>query len=260
VTGLPPWERGVALVHQMPGLLPHMSILENVALAAELRGRLPRWEARREAARLLERLGVAGVADRRPVEVSGGQLQRAALAAALAARPRLLLLDEPLSHLDRSTAEAAAELLSRLPREEGVAVLHVTHDLDEALRLAEEITVLHAGRVAETGEAGRVYTCPRSLEAAELLGFNLLHDAAWLGLGGCVAVHPEAVEPLPHPRGGWRLRGMWRERGRVLVELEWRGSSLRLRGYVDPWLAWELRRAGAARLRLRGGVCRLASC
>ncbi len=213
--GLPPWERGVALVQQVPGLLPHMSVLDNVALAAVQRRGLSWAEARRLARRLLEELGLEGLEARGPTELSGGQQQRAAIAAALATGAQLLLLDEPLSHLDRLTSEVLRGLLRKLTGM-GVTVLHVTHDLDEALTLGEYIVVLHSGRVVTEGPLDEVYRCPRSIEAAKLLGHGVL-DADLLGLGeGLVSVAPDYVRLRPG-RGEWLVESVTRERGRVRV-------------------------------------------
>jgi len=213
--GLPPWERGIAMVQQVPGLLPHLSILENIVLAAVQRQRLTRGEALRLARQLLAELGLAGLEHRRPTELSGGQQQRAALAAALATGARLLLLDEPLSHLDRLTAEKLRSLLGTLPRR-GVAVLHVTHDLDEALALGTYMAVLHGGRVVTEGPLESVYKCPRSREAAELLGHGIFPgDLAGLEKGSLYSIAPDYVRLVPRSNGDWRVDSIVRERGRL---------------------------------------------
>jgi len=214
VDAMPPWERGVAMVQQVPGLLPHMSILANVALAAELRRGLSRREAVEQARRLLEEVGLRGLEDRRPGELSGGQLQRAAIAAALATGAELLLLDEPLSHLDRLTAERLRGLLASLPAR-GATVLHVTHDLDEALALADRMVVLHGGRVEAQGDAEAVYRCPGSRRAAELLGHGIVEGAALGETGGLYSAAPDYVILHPSPGSPWVVTAAVRERGRL---------------------------------------------
>jgi len=214
VDAMPPWERGVAMVQQVPGLLPHMSILANVALAAELRRGLSRGEAVEQARRLLEEVGLRGLEDRRPGELSGGQLQRAAIAAALATGAELLLLDEPLSHLDRLTAERLRGLLASLPAR-GATVLHVTHDLDEALALADRMVVLHGGRVEAQGDAEAVYRCPGSRRAAELLGHGIVEGAALGEAGGLYSAAPDYVILHPSPGSPWVVTAAVRERGRL---------------------------------------------
>lgn len=224
VDHLPPWERGVALVQQIPGLLPHLSILDNVALAAVERRGLGWSEAREAARRLLGELGLSGLEDRKPGELSGGQLQRAAIAAALATGAEIMLLDEPLSHLDRLTAERLRELLMGL-REKGATVVHVTHDLDEALVLGTYMAVLHGGRVITAGRAEDVYRCPGSREAAELLGHSVIRGEE-LGLGpGLYSLPPDMVGARPG-RGEWRLVRAERERGRARLVLRRGGAVL----------------------------------
>ncbi len=232
VTGLPPWERGVAMVQQMPGLLPHLTVLDNVALPAVHRRGLSWGEARSLAARLLEDVGLGGLGARRPGELSGGQLQRAAIAAALAAGAEVLLLDEPLSHLDRLIAERLRGLLRRLRDEHGRLVVHVTHDIDEALALGDEVAVLHAGRIVVHGAVAEVYRCPGSREAAELLGHAVV-DGKLLGLPqGLYSVAPDAVR-LRRGTGDWLVTRVERERGRARVTLR-RGDAV-LYAYTPPW-------------------------
>jgi ABC-type Fe3+/spermidine/putrescine transport system ATPase subunit len=243
----PPWERPVAMVQQIPGLLPHLSILENVALAARVRGGLSGREALEEARRLLERLGISEVAERRPGEVSGGQLQRAALAAALAARPSILLLDEPLSHLDRPLAEQLRRMLRGVQRDYGVTVVHVTHDQDEALALATHLALLRDGEIVDYGEAPHLYFRPHRPEAARFLGHNLL-PGELLGLEpGLASFPPEAVELGEGPYTGV-VRGVELERGRAIVYLDFRGYTVK--AYTHPLQAAKVRAGVRVRFKL----------
>ena len=249
-TSRPPWERPLAMVQQIPGLLPHLTILENVELAARVRAGLPRGEARRVAEELLEKLRIAEVAGRRPGEVSGGQLQRAAIAAALAAQPSVLLLDEPLSHLDRPLAEELRRMLKGLSVEYGVTVVHVTHDQDEALALATHLALLSRGRIVAFGRARELYARPGNPEAARFLGHNLL-DAKLLGLeGGMVSFPPEAVEVGSGPYEAVVV-GVELERGRATVwlRLAERRDAV-LRAYVHPLEARGLQPGARVRFKL----------
>ncbi|WP_406140173.1 ABC transporter permease [Streptomyces sp. NBC_01089] len=175
VSPLPPHRRGVAWVPQDGALFPHLSALTNTAYGLRSR-RVPRAEARREAAQWLERLGVGHLAARKPSQLSGGQAQRVALARALAARPRLLLLDEPLAALDQTTrAHVRHTLRSHLSGFAGVCLI-VTHDPVEAVSLADRVLVLDDGRTLQDAPPAEVTLHPRSPWVARMLGRN-----AWTG-------------------------------------------------------------------------------
>jgi len=236
-THLSPQERGAALLSQRPVLLPHMSVADNIALAARLARGLTRGEARRLAAELAASLGLpGGVLGRKPAELSGGQLQRASLAAVLAARPRILLLDEPFAHLDLPLREELRRLVARLSREWGFALVQVTHDQDEALELADSLAVLVDGRIADYGPPERVYWRPSTLEAARFLGHNIHCGPPLAPRGELASAPPEAVSV--DPRGqGWIVASIYRQRGRVLVRLRGPGGEGDLQAYVHPSMA-----------------------
>ncbi|AXE25211.1 molybdate ABC transporter permease subunit [Streptomyces globosus] len=188
VTALPPHRRRVAWVPQDGALFPHLSALANTAYGLRAHG-MPRAEARREARRWLERLGVGDLAGRRPGQLSGGQAQRVALARALAARPRLLLLDEPLAALDQATrARVRHTLRAHLAGFGGVCLL-VTHDPVEAVSLADRVLVLAGGRTLQDAPPAEVARHPRSPWVARMLGRN-----AWQGTA--------SAEGLALPGGG----------------------------------------------------------
>ncbi len=175
VTDLPPYERGLAMVVQNYALFPHMRVADNVAFGLKARGtaRALIEERINDALRVV---GMQQYLKRYPRELSGGQQQRVAIARALAVRPRVLLLDEPLSALDaqirRSMVEEIARLHADLP---GLTILYVTHDQSEALTLADRIAILKDGALSAIGCTGDLYRRPPNRFAAEFLGrANLL--------------------------------------------------------------------------------------
>jgi ABC-type sugar transport system ATPase subunit len=149
VTDLAPGARGIGYVPQDGALFPTMTVREQLGFALRLRHRSADEIAQR-VAELADHLGIAPLLDRRPDGLSGGERQRVALGRALAARPQVLLLDEPLSALDDDTREPLADLLHRVQRETAVTVLHITHHRSEADRLADNLFRLESGRVIET--------------------------------------------------------------------------------------------------------------
>jgi len=165
VGGLTPERRRVGLVFQDGLLFPHLTVARNIAYG--MRGRDGR-EA--EVERLAEAVGVHDLLDRHPATLSGGERQRVALARALAARPRALLLDEPLSAVDPEARESLQDLLRRVCRERDLPVLHVTHDRDEAFALADECHVLIGGRLHQQGRPLDVLRRPADAAVARFLG------------------------------------------------------------------------------------------
>ena len=155
VTHLAPGERGLGYVPQDGALFPTMTVREHLGFALRVRRR-PADEIARRVADLAGPLGIGALLDRRPPGLSGGERQRVALGRALAARPQVLLLDEPLSALDDDTRESLADLLHRVQRETAVTVLHVTHHLSEANRLADVLFRLDAGRITENSLTAHV--------------------------------------------------------------------------------------------------------
>ena len=168
-----PRERQVGLLSQDPALFPHLSAVENVAFGPRSTGMRPR-AARQLALRWLDRVGMAEHARHRPGRLSGGQQQRVAIARALAAEPEVLLLDEPLAALDVQTAPQVRQLLAEQVRASGATTVIVSHDVLDAVVLADRIAVLHQGQVAEHGSVTEVLAAPRSPFAATLAGVNLI--------------------------------------------------------------------------------------
>jgi iron(III) transport system ATP-binding protein len=159
---LPPEARGVGLMFQDFALFPHLSVAENVAFG--LTG--PRAERRARAEALLERVSLAGFGAKYPHELSGGEQQRVALARALAPRPPVLLMDEPFSGLDERLRDGIRDATLDLLKEEGTAVLLVTHEPDEAMRMADEILLMREGRIVQRGAPYNIYTRPADQRVA----------------------------------------------------------------------------------------------
>ena len=165
---LAPEKRQIGMVFQDAALWPHLSVLDNVLFPLRARG-LPK--DRQRALNLLERMGIpTATARRRPHELSGGQQQRVAIARAIIAKPRIVLLDEPLSALDHGVRENLREFLHHLFREEGITALHVTHDPDEAFYLGRHIGVLNNGCLEQWDSPETLYRRPASLTVARLGG------------------------------------------------------------------------------------------
>ena len=165
--------RGIGLVPQESLLFPHLRVRDQVAFGPRHRG-AGREEGRREADRWLERTALSDLADRRPAELSGGQARRVAIARALAARPALLLLDEPLAALDVRAVLELRTFLRRHLADVGVPTVLVTHDALDAMVLADSLLVLDHGLLEQQGTPGDVATRPRSRHVAALVGLNLV--------------------------------------------------------------------------------------
>ncbi len=169
ITALPPHRRPVNTMFQSYALFPHMSVAANIGFGLRRQG-MGRADAARRVAELLALVQLEAFADRRPDALSGGQRQRVALARSLAPRPELLLLDEPLSALDRNLREATRAELVRVQRQLGATFVLVTHDQDEALSTATRIGLLERGRLAQVGTPAEIYERPASRSVAAFMG------------------------------------------------------------------------------------------
>jgi len=174
---VPPQRRGVGLLFQDYALFPHLSVAANLAYGLQ---RLPRVEREGRVAGLAERFGLGGLLGRRPGQLSGGQKQRVALARALAPRPRLLLLDEPLSALDAPSREALRGELRQLLERAGVPAIVVTHDRIEALALGDRLAVLIDGAIRQAGPVHQVFSAPVDAEVARVVGTENVFPARLL--------------------------------------------------------------------------------
>ena len=193
---LPPHRRPVNLMFQSYALFPHMSVARNVAYGLEREG-LDRQEVRRRVAEVLDRVGLAALAARRPSQLSGGQRQRVALARAIVKRPRLLLLDEPLSALDRKVRADMQLELKRLQHDVGITFVVVTHDQEEAMSMADRIAVMAAGRVQQVAGPVDLYRRPANRFVADFIGTSTMLPGR---VGGDRFLSDE-LGALPRPTG-----------------------------------------------------------
>ena len=176
VSNTPARLRNVGMVFQSYALFPLMSCAENVAYPLKIR-KVPAEERRRKALDMLDRVGLAAFADRLPGSMSGGQQQRVALARALSFNPSVLLLDEPLSALDAGLRVELRKEIRRLQKEQGITALHVTHDQEEALSMADKVALVHQGRLVQIATPQELYDAPNSRRVAAFVGHSNLWDA-----------------------------------------------------------------------------------
>jgi ABC-type Fe3+/spermidine/putrescine transport system ATPase subunit len=169
--GIPTHQRNFGLMFQDYALFPHKNVTENVAFGLEMQ-LLPDAEIKKQVRESLERVNMAGFANRSVAELSGGEQQRVALARALAAKPRLLMLDEPLAALDRSMRLELQEELHILLQQPELPVIYVTHDQEEAVILGDRLAILHDGLIEQTGTAQDMYNAPSSRWVAQFLGMS----------------------------------------------------------------------------------------
>ncbi|MDP9023735.1 MAG: ABC transporter ATP-binding protein [Actinomycetota bacterium] len=177
---VPAHRRGIAMVFQEPRLFPNLSVTENVAFPLRAQG-AGRAQRRHRARELLDEVGIAQLADRRPRGLSGGEAQRVALARALCAEPDLLLLDEPLSAVDPERREGLRGLVRAVQRERSLTTVYVTHDRAEAAELGDELALLLAGRVVQQAPPRTLFEQPHTVQAARFLGANVLRGAVTAG-------------------------------------------------------------------------------
>ncbi len=171
ITDVPPERRNISMFFQNYALWPHMTVYDNVAYGLKLR-KYPKKEMDERVRWALSLLDVEGLEDRKPSQLSGGQQQRIALARAIVVEPRVLLLDEPLSNLDAKIRLRIRFEIKALQQKLKLTTLYVTHDQEEALSIADEIAVMHEGRILQMGTPQEIYTRPSSLFVADFVGIN----------------------------------------------------------------------------------------
>jgi spermidine/putrescine transport system ATP-binding protein len=174
LTGVPPYRRPVNTVFQNYALFPHMKIAENVAYPLKMQ-KVSKSEIKKRVGEALERVSMSAAQNRLPHQLSGGQRQRIALARALVAQPRVLLLDEPLGALDLKLREHMLTVLKNLQRDVGITFVYVTHDQGEALAMSDRIAVMNKGVVEQIGAPAEIYNRPKTSFVAGFIGkSNLL--------------------------------------------------------------------------------------
>jgi len=233
MTGVPPNRRPVNMVFQSYAVFPHMSVLANIAYGLKVTG-VGAADIRRRVDEALQLVQLGGLERRMPAQLSGGQLQRVALARALVKRPRVLLLDEPLSALDLKLRQAMRAELKTMQQQTGITFVFVTHDQEEALTMSDRIAVMSGGRVRQTGAPRDIYEKPRDSFVANFIGESnfltvtvekLEQDTAWCRLDGAllqcscageaagfgearVSIRPEQISFSAGGNGGPALSGV----------------------------------------------------
>jgi putative spermidine/putrescine transport system ATP-binding protein len=246
ITDLPPEKRGMAMVFQSYALWPHMTTAQNLGYGLRLRG-VPRVERTRRVGEVMALLGLEGLGERPVTQLSGGQRQRVALGRALAINPGILLLDEPLSNLDARIRQSVRHEIKSIQQQLGITSIHVTHDREEAMVMADRIAIMNRGRIAQLGTPEEVYNRPASPFVAAFMGADNVirleiaqdgdvvripagpdHDAAALPNGG-------DAEPALHLVEGVEDRAVVhfrREAARLVAQDEGAPDSLVLRGRI----------------------------
>jgi spermidine/putrescine transport system ATP-binding protein len=200
---LPPFRRPVNTVFQSYALFPHLTVAENIAFGLEMRG-ADRATIGRRVAEMIELVKLAGLSGRRPAQLSGGQQQRVALARALANRPRVLLLDEPLSALDLKLRKEMQIELKKLQLETGITFVFVTHDQEEALTMSDRLAVMSGGKILQIGTPTAIYEHPTRRFVADFIGDSNFLPATVTGLHTGIAqvrLASGALLPASAPAG-----------------------------------------------------------
>ncbi|MEO0620893.1 MAG: ABC transporter ATP-binding protein [Pseudomonadota bacterium] len=219
ITHLAPAKRGTAMMFQNYALFPHLSVIENVSFSLRMKG-TDRETRHEEARKLLELVDMTAFAERLPEQLSGGQQQRVALARALITRPRVLLLDEPLSALDPFLRVRMRAELRRLQSELGITFIHVTHSQDEAMALADEIVVMNAGRIEQAAPPREIFNAPLTEFVARFIGGHNVFDID----GRASAVRADRLAVTA--QGAGRMDA-------TVVDVEFKGASVDV-GLMGP--------------------------
>lgn len=194
ITFEPPWKRNIGIVFQNYALYPHMTAFENIAAPLRIK-KVPKRVISDKVVEIARLLEIEDQLHKYPHQMSGGQQQRVAIARALVKEPRILLLDEPLSNLDARLRVEVRGFLKRLQRKIRTTVIHVTHDQEEALAIADEIILLNKGKVIEKGSPEDMYRRPRDIFTFTFIGLSNLVPAEILGYegNGMIGFRPEDV-------------------------------------------------------------------
>jgi spermidine/putrescine ABC transporter ATP-binding subunit len=210
---IPPNKRAVNMVFQSYAVFPHMTVADNVAYGLKI-DRVPQAERDKRVQEALDLVQLGHLAERMPDQLSGGQRQRVALARALVKKPKVLLLDEPLSALDAKLREAMRFELSQLQKKVGITFIMVTHDQDEALAIASRIAVMNKGSIAQLGTPSDLYEFPASRFVADFIGSvnmfegTLINDKPDEAIVACPELDPHKVH-VPHSVPGQESSPVW---------------------------------------------------
>lgn len=231
---VPPEKRGIGMVFQNYGIWPHLTVFDNAAFPLQVQQ--PRMTRKKIASRVEEALAAVhleGFAGRASSQMSGGQQQRLALARALVSRPKLLLLDEPLSNLDAKLREAMRTEVVKLQRELGIATLFVTHDQDEALSMSTRVAVMNAGRIVQEGRPRQIYQDPVDRFVAEFVGRTNFIDGTVRNGGVDTAIGYFATGKTPHSEGDHVSISVRPEAIRISIDAPERGTSNVVEGSLE---------------------------
>ncbi|HLM71737.1 MAG TPA: ABC transporter ATP-binding protein [Polyangiaceae bacterium] len=183
VTHVPPYKRNVNQVFQSYALFPHMSVKENINFGLRMQ-KVAKTEAEERVRQAIQMVSLGGFEERKPSQLSGGQRQRVALARAIVCRPKVLLLDEPLSALDAKLRHAMQVELKRLQQKLGITFVFVTHDQEEALTMSDRIAVINKGRIEQLGDASAIYHQPKTTFVANFIGQANILEAEVASVSG----------------------------------------------------------------------------
>ena len=234
LAGVAPHQRGMGLMFQDHVLFGHRDVAANVAFGPRMQGRTTQ-EIEEAVEQVLTLVGLPGFADRDVATLSGGEAQRVALARSLAARPRLLMLDEPLGSLDRALRDRLVDELPRVLRSIGLASIHVTHDHDEAFAVADRVAVMGSGRILRVGAPVEIWRDPRSETVARFLGHHNIITVAEEGAvpwgrlaveSGTHVVRADSIRPRPASSDA--------DVAAVIVGRRYRGDRFELEVLTDP--------------------------
>lgn len=219
ITHLKPNQRKLGMVFQAYALFPNLTVGDNIGFGLKIAG-MPADQRRARVAEMLKLIGLPGFEKRYPHEMSGGQQQRVALARAIAPKPRLLLLDEPLSALDAKIRVSLREEIRAIQQDLGITTVFVTHDQEEAMSISDRIVVMNAGNLDQTGSPHEIYNRPRTRFVATFVGqLNTLPEASF---GPNRAIRPELISLAPRPETDTTLSG-------TIADVGFLGSVVRLR-------------------------------
>jgi putative spermidine/putrescine transport system ATP-binding protein len=236
ITHLPPEQRGMAMVFQSYALWPHMTTAQNLGYGLRLR-RVPRAERTRRVGEIMALLGLDGLGERPVTQLSGGQRQRVALGRALAISPGILLLDEPLSNLDARIRQSVRHEIKSIQQQLGITAIHVTHDREEAMVMADRIAIMNRGRIAQLGTPEEVYNRPASPFVAAFMGAaNVIRlDIARDGDVVRIPAGPDNdAAALPNGRDGPALHLVDGIEGRAVVHFRSEAARLVPQGEGAP--------------------------